>query len=267
MNEYSDKIASMIWSYSRLSAFEQCKYAFFLKYIVEDDDAYLAEGNYWADVGSFMHEILEKVFKGELKMIDASGYFIDHFDENVTYDAPPAIKNNTYNACLEYLVNEDLNWMNQYEILGVELEVHFELEGYQFKGFIDLLMRDRQTGKIVALDHKSAAYPLSSKTGKVLKAHEKSFSSYKKQMYLYSYAVKQLYGEFPEWIIWNHFKAGRLLRIQFDENEYREAINWFVDTIQAVENEGDFTETIDYFYCTNLCDFRNSCEYKLYKGG
>lgn len=265
MNDYEYKINQMVWSYSRLSTFEQCRYSFYLKYIVENDDEYLAEGNYWAEVGSFMHEILERVFKGEMCIDDAAEYFVNHYDDYVLYDTKSSIMEKTYDACLSYLEEEDLSWLDEYEVIGVELEVEFKIEGHPFKGFIDLLLKHKETGELVVLDHKSAAYPLSSKTGKLLKANEKSFISYKKQMYLYCNAVNQLYGRFPKWIVWNHFKAQKFVTIPFDQKEYDQAIAWFVDTIQCIREEKDFPETMDYFYCHNLCEFRNSCEYKLYE--
>lgn len=264
MNEYQDKINQMVWSYSRLSAFEQCRYAFYLKYILEDEQTYLQEGNYFAELGSFMHEILERVFKGEMEMADACDYFVSHYDDYVLYSTKPSIMDKSFEACAAYLQEEDLSWLEAYEILGVELEVAFSIAGYQFKGYIDLLLRHKETGNIVVLDHKSAAYPFSEKTNELLKAHEKSFLSYEKQMYLYSCAVYQLYGKFPKWIAWNHFKAQKCAVIPFDADRYAEAVQWFVKTIHDIENETEFKETMDYFYCHHLCEFRNSCEYKLY---
>ncbi len=264
MNDNETKIADMVWSYSRLSTFEQCKYAFYLKYLVANDNEYLAEGNYWAEVGSFMHEILERIFKKELSLDDAPTYFIDHYNDFVLYKTSPTIMKRTYDACLDYLASEDLWWVKECEVLGVELEMHFEVSGFPFVGYIDLLLRNRHTGELILVDHKSAAYPLSAKGDRVLKNHEKSFDSYRKQMYLYCHAIKQKYGQFPAHIVWNHFKAGKMVRIPFNKDEYDEAIRWFSDTIHAIKAEHDYSETQDYFYCHNLCDFRNSCEYKLY---
>jgi len=254
----------MTWSYSRLSAFEQCKYSWYLKYIVDDDDTYLAEGNYWAEVGTFMHEILEKIFKEELAPDDAVNYFIDHYDENVLYKASQSIMDRAFEACIDYLGSLDLQWMDHCDILSVEDEQTFDIEGYPFKGYIDLLVYDRSAKCIYVIDHKSAAYPLSEKTGRVLKNSEKSFLSYKKQMYLYCHAVKEKYGRFPDKIIWNHFKAGKFVEIPFVQDEYDEAVGWFLNTIHSIEKEVEFEGTVDYFYCHNLCDFRNSCEYKIY---
>ena len=43
MCEYKNDIDKMQWSYSRLTSFENCKYEFYLNYIVNDDDKYLPE--------------------------------------------------------------------------------------------------------------------------------------------------------------------------------------------------------------------------------
>ena len=50
------------WSYSRTACFANCKYEYYLKYILKDDEMYLPEGNYYSEVGSFMHDILAKIF-------------------------------------------------------------------------------------------------------------------------------------------------------------------------------------------------------------
>ena len=243
--------------------FEQCKYSFYLKYIVDDDKEYLAEGNFWAELGSFVHSILEKMYNGDLTEEDAPLYFAKHFDDAVLYTAPKKIMDNSYAACADYFANLSLAWLKDYEILGVEYEFHIEIEGYPFKGFIDLLLREKATGDIILMDHKSAASPIG-KSGNILKSQENSFSSYCKQMYLYCNAVKQIFGKFPSLIVWNHFKAGQIVDKEFVMAEYEASMRWFVNTIHAIENEEDFSESVDYFYCKNLCDFRNSCEYKLY---
>lgn len=260
MSEHKECIDKMRWSYSRLSSFEHCKYEFYLNYIINNDDIYLAEGNYYAEIGSYVHEILALIFEGKLKPENALDYFIDNYSDNVFYTAREKVMEKSYQACIDYFANEDFSWLNNYEILGVEKEVNFKIGKYDFVGFIDLLLRDKRDGKIVIIDHKSAQYPLK-QDGKVKKSSEKSYNSYKKQMYLYSYAVKELYDEFPKAIVWNHFKNGKLAWLDFSQDEYVEVMKWFTDTIHRIENEKDFEPSLEYFYCTNLCNFRNSCEY------
>lgn len=263
MNEYQEAIKKMVWSYSRLTSFEHCKYEFYLNYIIHDNEQYLSEGNFYAELGNYVHEILAKIFKGELPTDDAAKYFIDNYEDNVFYKVKQSTMDKKFEACAEYFSDADFKWLNDYDILGVEMETEFEIEGYKFTGFIDLLLRDKKDGKIVILDNKSSDYPFKA-DGKVKANSEHSFSNYKKQMYLYAYAVKAMYGEFPKKFIWNHFcNNGRFAELPFSSKECEQTVKWALDLIHTIENETDYDASPDFFYCNNLCNFRNSCEYVL----
>ncbi|MCD8289890.1 MAG: PD-(D/E)XK nuclease family protein [Prevotella sp.] len=263
---YKRIINKMRWSYSRLECYTHCPYEFFLQYIVADDDIYLSEGNYYAEVGSYVHEILEMIFNGKLSIDDAPEYYAEHYDENVLYRASESTMNKNYEACANYFAEVDFSWLKDFEILGVEKECNFTLYGYDFIGYIDLLLRDKKDGRIVIVDHKSAAYPLK-KDGGVKKQSEKSFESYKRQMYLYSHAVYEMLGELPKEIWWNHFKEGKFVKIPFSQEELKASTDWAIQTIHDIESNKDFEAIDDYFYCHNLCNFRHSCEYKLVNEG
>lgn len=272
MSNYEQEISKMKWSYSRLTCFEHCKYEFFLNYIVKDDEEYLAEGNYYAEVGSFVHEILEKIFKGELSPDEASEYYVTHYDDNVFYKARESTMEKTYEACADYFANVDFSWLNDYEILGVEKSINYKLCDYNFVGFIDLLLRDKSDGKIIIVDNKSSEYPFR-KDGKVKAKLKDTFDKYKKQMYLYAHAVESEYGELPKELWWNHFKdCGQISKIPFLYNEYIASIDWILNTINKIEAEENYSSVIEecscndelakeYFYCNNLCSFRHCCEY------
>lgn len=265
MSAYKDKVDNMVWSYSRLSEFAQCRYAFYLKYLEGDADR-VAEGNYYAEVGSFVHEILAKIFNGELTVDEAPEYFAEHFDDNVFYKTRKSIMDSTYEACANYFADVSFDWLKDFDIVGVEKKVDIEIGGEKFIGFIDLLLRDKETGEYILIDHKSAAYPLS-KSGTVLKSKQKSYESYKKQMYLYCKAVHDLYGVYPTKIAWNHFKSLNWVEIPFIKEDFDEAMQWFSDQINEIKAEETFPETMDFFYCHNLCDFRSSCEYVQFESG
>ncbi|MBQ2397782.1 MAG: PD-(D/E)XK nuclease family protein [Bacteroidales bacterium] len=251
-----------LYSYSRLTCFGHCKYEFYLNYIIKDDSKYLSEGNYYAEVGSYVHEILAMIFEGKLKVEDSVQYYLDHYEDNVFYKVKASTMDKTYKLIADYFAELDINWVNNYEILGVELKSEFKLEDYDFVGFIDLLLKDKRDGKIVVLDHKSSEYPFKI-NGEVKKKSLHSFESYKKQMYLYCHAVYQLYGEFPKEMTWNHFKdKGKFATIPFVKKEYDETMAWFKSTLKTIEKEELFEPSVDFFYCNNLCNFRNSCEYK-----
>ena len=269
MEEYKDDINKMCWSYSRLTTFERCKYEFYLNYIVGDNEQYLSEGNFYAEVGTYVHDILARIFnnflndkdKPKLSLDEAAQYYVDNFDNNIFYKVKKSTMNKTFELCADYFANMDIDWLKDYEVLGVELEIEFKIEGYDFIGYIDLLLRDKRDNKIVVVDHKSSPYPLKA-NGEVKKNALHSFESYKKQMYLYSYAIKEKYGEFPKEIRWNHFKDnGEMVTIPFKKEECDAVIKWLTDTIHNIENEDNFKPSLDYFYCKNLCNFRNCCEY------
>ena len=254
----------MIWSFSRVTSFDNCKYSFYLQYLLKNRDLYPPESNYWAEVGSFVHKILEMIFNGELTIDDAPEYYLKNFDKEVVTPAPEKIMANTYEACADYLAIVDFNWLKEYEILGVEKEIALNIKGYKFTGYIDLLIQNKNTKDIIVVDHKSSQYPLG-KRGGILSNCKHKFDSYKKQMYLYSLGVYEEYGVYPKEIWWNHFKdGGQFMKIPFDESEYRAAIDWLIDSIHQIEDEAEYpanNSESNYFYCKNLCNFRKSCEY------
>ena len=262
MNEYKEKIDKMIWSYSRVSCYSHCPYSFYLKYIVEDDEQYLAEGNYYAEVGQYVHSILEKIFNNELSVDDASEYFVEHFDENVFYETKQSAMDKTYEACADYFATVNFDWLKDFEILGVEKEIKVEIDGYKFIGYIDLLLREKKTNDIYIIDHKSSTYPFKKDGKTVLKKAEEDFEKYKKQMYLYCKGVFDEFGEYPKWIVWNHFKHQKIAKIPFLKIEYDNSLNWFKDIIHKIEVDEEYEGNFEFFYCTTMCDFRNSCEYR-----
>lgn len=256
----------MRWSFSRIALFEHCKYAFYLKYILNDDEAYLDENNYYAEVGSFVHSILEKILKNELSVDKAPEYYLEHFDDNVFYTVKPSTMEKTYETCADYFAELDLDWLKDYEIIGVEKKVETKICGYDFLGFIDLLLLDKKTGNIIIVDHKSSAYPFKKDGKTVLKKAEENFESYKRQMYLYANAVYQEYGVYPTELWWNHFKDGKIAKIKFNSDDYYSSLQWFQDTIKRIREEEDFEGNLDFFYCKELCNYRNCCEYRTFNG-
>ena len=238
MTEYRERIDNMVWSHSRVTCYESCPYCFFVKYIVKDDAQYLAESNYYAEIGGYVHSILEKIFNNEISVDDATQYYIDNYESNVLYKTKKNIMQKTYEACADYFASVDFDWLKDFDILGVEKKIETEIKGYKF-----------------------LAYPFKKDGTTVLQKSKKDFEKYKKQMYLYSKAVYDEYNVFPKWLVWNHFKVQQFAKIPFKKTEYNKSMKWFVDVIHKIEEDDTFDAHVDYFYCTQLCDFRNSCEY------
>lgn len=255
----------MVWSYSRLTSYQQCPYSFYLRYLYEDEgeeERYPVESNFWAELGILMHEIFEKIFSGEITEDEAPDYFVNNYKQFVVSKQKPNIVNKANENCASYLSEMEFDWLQDYEIAGVEKRIQYKFGDYRFIGFIDLLLKDKKTGKYIIVDHKSCQ-KFFGKNGQELKSMAHKLEEYKRQMYLYSKAVYQLYGEYPAEIWWHHFRAdGYITRIPFDYKEYEAAEKWFLESVHNIECDSQFEAKEDFFFCHNLCNFRHSCEYK-----
>lgn len=247
----------MTWSFSRIHSFEVCPYYFYLHYIESRDGV----GNFYADNGSLFHEIAEKLLTGEINLCDAPGYYIENY-ENICTEVKQSTMDKIFDKCLDYLCTvDDFNW-DKYEIIGVEIECSFMIGKYKFTGFIDLLLREREFGRIILVDHKSADHFLKA-DGNVLKNSQISFEAYSHQMYLYCKYLIEKYGEPPNKIVWHHFKdGGKLTVIDFNREEYEKNLIWAEELIKRIYKEKRFLPHKEWFNCNQLCDYRYDCEYQ-----
>ena len=165
-----------------------------------------------------------------------------------------------YDKGIDYFDNIDLDLEN-YEILGVEEKVEFTINGKDFIGYIDLLVKDKKTNEIIIIDHKSASLKIL-KNGKISKSDQQHFLEFKRQLYLYSIPVIKKYGSVSK-LKWNMFKDQKWIEIPWVKEEYDEAIQWAKDTLSLIEKESEWNPNPDYYYCHYLCGQRNhACEYK-----
>lgn len=246
----------MVWSFSRLRTYEECPYAFYLKYILEEK----GESNFFAANGKVMHELFEELLNKKIILQDAPKSYMDKY-ETIYEETSISTMNKIFDKCLDYLCNVD-ELSNKYEILGVELKIEFEYKGYKFLGFVDCVLKDKENGKVILVDHKSSDHFLK-KDGTPLKTKENDFFAYKKQMYLYCKGLKEQLGIQIDIICWHHFKDdGQLTVILFNEEEMEETLNWAVNLIEEIKKDTIFDAVVTYLRCNKLCDFRNECEYK-----
>ncbi|RKI83871.1 hypothetical protein D7V90_08250 [bacterium 1xD42-87] len=251
---------TMTWSFSRLNSYYNCAYEWYLHYL----ECNKSENGFFGEYGSFIHKILEKYISGELSLFDLNQYYEENFNESVPHDAPPNkyvdIRQSYYDKGIEYLNNIDLD-LDRYEILGVEKEIHFTIEDKDFVGYIDLLVKDRETDEIIIIDHKSASIKIL-KNGSISKTDQKHFLEFKRQLYLYSIPIVKEYGSVSK-LKWNMFKDQKWIEIPWKQEEYDEAIQWAKDTLKLIENESLWLPNQDYYYCNYLCGQRNNaCEFK-----
>jgi RecB family exonuclease len=250
VNDYNFIIDNMVWSFSRLNSFIQCPYQFKLQYI----DEVKGIQNFFAEYGSFCHEILEKYCKNELSIFELVNEYENKYWQSINFKAPPNkyvdLNQNYYNQGLEYFENFEV--FEDYKILAVEKEVSFEIDKYKFKGYIDLLLEDKN-GSLHIADHKSS----DPKSKKSEKAQE-----YFKQMYFYSIPIFNEYGKYPIKLHINAFRKQQWFTEDFNINKVDEVKSWALETINKINKEIKYLPKSDRFFCSFLCNYRNGlCEY------
>lgn len=239
------------WSHSRITLYEQCPYAFALKYIYNDDRG---QTNFYAGFGSYMHRIHELFYTGVLKREELLQYYIEHFDEV-----------GNHKGRSKYFV-EGLNYFEggmsiiPSSVVGVEQRINFKVGEYDFTGIIDLLYRN-EDGTLTICDHKS--HPLQPRSNrKKPTASDKELDEYLKQLYLYAHGVHQLGLGSVGVLQFNCFRVMSTVENIYSKEKEEEAVEWAVNTIKNIESADEFPPFDDWFYCHNLCDHREVCEYK-----
>lgn len=253
---YAKLLNDMTWSFSRLHAWEQCPYAFYLRYIENRE----GESNYYAANGKCMHEVLEAVFKYEIKIDECTQLYADKYDL-ICEKTKQSVMDSTYEKCMDYLCEIDGIDSEKYEIIGVELKLEFKIGKYKFVGYADLVVKNKENGEVILVDHKQAKHFMK-KDGTPLKSQLENFLAYRHQMYIYCKGLKDCMGINVDKIVWHHFKDdGVLTIIPFVQEEYEETMQWAVCTIEKIKKDKSFESNKSFVMCSSLCDYRNDCEY------
>ena len=261
ITDYSFIIDTMTWSFSRLNSFYNCPYEWMLGYIMCEPRT----DNFHAQFGTLCHEILEEYAKGNIDVFSLPSVYEERFSEFITMDAPKikgvSIRDSYFEKGKKYFENINLDF-EKYEILGVEKRVDFEVDGIPMVGYIDLLLKDKNTGEITILDHKSGSLKFK-KNGELSKSkdNEKHFLEFKRQLYLYSIAIIEEYGS-VDYLEWNLFKDRSSYRIKWNKEDFEEAKKWAIDTIDLIKKESIWGVNKNFYYCNNLCSQRNNCPNK-----
>lgn len=253
---YIKLLNDMTWSFSRLHAWEQCPYAFYLKYIEGRE----GESNYYASNGKCMHEIFEALLTNKIAIDECTQFYADRY-ELICEKTKQSIMDSTYGKCMDYLCTIEGIDLDKYEVIGVELKLDFMIGKYKFVGFADLVVKNKENGEIILVDHKQASHFMK-KDGTPLKNQLDNFLAYRHQMYIYCKGLKDCFGINVDKIIWHHFKDdGELTIIPFVKEEYEETMQWTINTIEKIKKDKKFLNKSSYVMCSSLCDFRNDCEY------
>lgn len=239
---------AMTWSYSRVSAYKTCPRMFKMQYI--DDER--GVNNAFAEYGTFIHSILEKYYKGKLSIFELANYYKEHYGDNVTAEFPrfgrTDLAESYYNSGLDYLTEYEDPFSDDEEVIAVEKKINMELNGYRFTGIIDLLLKNKQTGEITIVDHKSHNFK-----------SKKEIEEYAKQLYLYALATATIFGHYPMKLTFNTFRNGQVISLDFESEKAEEVQKWFTDTIAEIYADEKFEPKKDATFCNTICSVRRNC--------
>lgn len=248
-----NELCSCHLSFSQLTQAEQCPYAYYLTRIagIEPKD------NAFAQAGSLVHQILAGWARGEIAVDEMPAVWTAGFPEYVTECFPPYLETKGYRQKLLDSVTayfQAFDGFPGHEIVGVEQSFTSSLAGEPFVGVIDLILRDRQTGDYVLVDHKSSS----------LSSFKRSRQAMYRQLLLYSKYLADRFGTFPARLRFNLFREGTQDEQPFRAEDYVEAVQWAENAARTM-NARDLTDWFELkpeqFYCTQLCPARGVCSF------
>ena len=240
--------------------YELCPYAFYLHKIEKKG----GDSNFYAENGKIIHGIFQLLEEQKMMLDDAPARYVE-LSNQITDYTKRSIMDKTIDICLDYLCICDDSYLEKFDVVWVEKKLNFRVGRRKFTGFVDLLLKDKKTGELILIDHKSAP-PFFKKSGGILKSQEDNFIAYRHQMYLYCKGIKDEIGCYPSKMIWHHFKnRGELSMIDFEEKYLIECIEWAKNIIGKIYKDKAFNEQLSYMQCRELCNYRFECEYNTSK--
>ena len=151
---YKPLIDDMVWSFSRVEAYESCPHRWYLRYIRRCKE----RDKFYSSYGSFLHKLIEQYYNGELTKAEMLTTFLRDFKKEVRGFRPKESTLKKFiDGAVAYLTDFE---PFPYKMVAVEKKVEFEIEGIKFVGYIDFLGQDESDGEFVVIDNKSRDRPL-----------------------------------------------------------------------------------------------------------
>ena len=255
-----------VWSFSSVNCYENCPRCFYLSYL--QDPPLEKIDNAFAQWGTLGHSLFERYTDGTLELYELGSTYEKEYYGQVKLAFPPNkyvdLNESYHDKGLEYFENFN-GFPDNWVLIDSEREIHLNINGNEFIGFIDLIVEDKDTNKYIIVDHKS----------KSKFKNDKEKAEYARQLYLYSLYIKKEFNESPSHLIFNMFRADDTVTIEFNEQDFNDSIQWFTQTITKIKDDNTFTDKIelqyaqkgkelnkfkkDDFFCNYLCGAREHC--------
>ena len=246
-------IDGMVWSYSRLTSFDDCRYGWYLKYILGLKGA---KEKFFSGFGSLIHELLEQYLSGKASPQQLAVQYLTRFSEETKGEVPSQeLKMKYFENGLDYIKNLE---PFPFKVLAAEQKADFTVGGKKFVGYIDVFGEDENG--ILIMDHKSKRLKPRSHR-RVPTETDKELDDYLRQMYLYAVWLQQTKGVLPTTLMFNCFRDRRFLKERFDKQKFEEVKAWAAQKTDEISENEEFPPNLEYFRCTYLCDMKDDCEY------
>lgn len=252
MVQIMSTIEDMVWSYSRIASFDDCKYKWYLKYILNLPEKKM----FFSSYGSFVHQLIDEHYTCGKTSEQLYYDYLQRFKSNVVGDSPSQqVFESYFLSGLQYFKTfRPL----PYNTIETEKKVLFQMKGLPFIGYIDFI--GEKENELLIADHKSRMLKPRSARNTPTKSDE-ILDNYLRQLYLYSCAVEQSLGHLPKLLCFNCFRTPILIEEPFCKTKYLESQEWFLNKICEIIEERDFNPSISYFKCRYLCEMQDHCEY------
>lgn len=237
------------WSFSKLSAFETCPLSFQLQYL--HDPPLSKQQNAWAEYGILCHSLLEEYAKGDLPADQLTAQYKDRYPDVVIHNFPPYPKGyaeKAFQQGIDYF-SSFAGFGDQYEVVSTEEKFRIKIGPYSFIGISDLVLRDKNTGELTVIDHKT----------KSESSMKNEIDLYKKQLYIYAEHVRQKHGQCPKSIQFNMIKSNQPIIEDFSEEKLNETLQWAEETIDLIYFEHDWEAKPNQYYCRYICPVFQHC--------
>ena len=209
------------------------------------------EQNSYAEYGLLCHSLLERWAKGELMSFELADAYEAEYDEAVKHYFPPfpkGLAGRYYDEGLQYFRSFD-GFGDDMEILSVEDKFELDIRDNRFVGIADLVLRDRNSGGITVIDHKS----------KSKNSMKKAQYENTRQLYTYAAYVKERFGAFPTLLRFNMFRYGVNIDEPFSRDRYAETMDWIERTIAEIKAEKEWKVSSSGYFCRFICSTRLYC--------
>ncbi|MDD5191787.1 MAG: PD-(D/E)XK nuclease family protein [Candidatus Nanoarchaeia archaeon] len=248
----------VIYSYSRLSTFEQCPLKFRFRYIdkLEPDIKETIEGFLGHKVHETLQWIYEEVAKGTILKLDE---VLENYVNGWNRDFNREIKIVKEELEAEHYFNQGVKFLIDYFIkhspfkdntIATEKKVIINLdkEGkYQLQGYIDRLVHNKEDNIFEIHDYK---------TGGFLKTQEELDKD--KQLALYSIAIRELFENVNDvHLIWHFLAFNEKMVSKRTEDQLEELKKEIMRLIDKIESTKEFNPNPGVL--CRWCEFRSYC--------